>query len=293
MAEPQVSRSQVAPFFLEGPAGRLFAALVTPSPPARTTEAVLYVPPFAEEMNRSRRMATLQAQRLAEKGVAVLLLDLFGTGESEGDFHDARWSIWLEDIAVAVHWLRGQGYRSPSLWGLRLGALLASEAAVRMGDVGRIILWQPVLSGDTFLTQFLRIRVAAGMDRAAGETTSTLKSALMDGRSVEVAGYELAPDLARALSAARIEALPLPSDLSVHWLEVVAEPDGPPAPASRRILQTWRDRGIPLTVETVSGEPFWALQEITLAPNLLEPTVQALEFAADDRDPDRLCLSGR
>src|SRR3546814_1526626 len=57
------------------------------------------------EMNRSRRMAALQARALAALGIDVLLLDLFGTGDSAGDFRDARWEIWREDAMAAVAWL--------------------------------------------------------------------------------------------------------------------------------------------------------------------------------------------
>ncbi len=67
--------------------------------------ALLYLPPFAEEANRSRRMAVLQARRLAARGWPVLLLDPFGTGDSAGAFHEARWELWLADAARAAAWL--------------------------------------------------------------------------------------------------------------------------------------------------------------------------------------------
>lgn len=272
-------KPRLSPFFLPGPAGRLFALLIEPPPGTGTERGVLYVPPFAEEMNRSRRMAALQARRLAERGSAVLLLDLYGTGDSDGDFRDARWEIWRADIAAALSWLQDKGLGPLQLWGLRLGALLAVDAAAGPSPtLERIILWQPVVSGDALLTQFLRIRVAAAMDRAhPGETTTALKSLLMEGTGVEVAGYELAPDLARALASARLESPSPPPEVPVHWLEIVAEAGAPPLPASRRVHQIWRDAGVGLIAETVTGEPFWALQEITLAPNLLDPTTHACE----------------
>ena len=95
--------------------------------------ALLYLPPFAEEANRSRRMAVLQARRLAARGWPVLLLDPFGTGDSAGAFHEARWELWLADAAQAAAWLatRWPG-GSVTLWGLRLGALLAAALAARI-----------------------------------------------------------------------------------------------------------------------------------------------------------------
>ena len=40
---------------------------------------------WAEEMNKARRMAALQARLLAENGYAVLQIDLHGCGDSSGD----------------------------------------------------------------------------------------------------------------------------------------------------------------------------------------------------------------
>ncbi|HEY9550049.1 MAG TPA: hypothetical protein VIR45_11165, partial [Kiloniellaceae bacterium] len=87
---------------LDGPAGPLFAVHHAAAPASRQGLGLVYLPPFAEEMNRSRRMAALQARRLAALGVDDLLLDPFGTGDSAGDFGDARWEIWREDARTAI-----------------------------------------------------------------------------------------------------------------------------------------------------------------------------------------------
>ena len=63
---------------------------------------VVYVQPFAEEMNKSRRMATLQAQALAAQGWAVAMPDLAGCGDSSGEFAEARWDDWVDDVLLAV-----------------------------------------------------------------------------------------------------------------------------------------------------------------------------------------------
>jgi exosortase A-associated hydrolase 2 len=88
------------PFFLPAGPRALFALHHEPTAPVRG--AIVYVPPFGEEMNKSRRMAALQARALAAAGWHVLQIDLFGTGDSEGDFAEATWDAWLEDIATAV-----------------------------------------------------------------------------------------------------------------------------------------------------------------------------------------------
>jgi len=63
---------------------------------------VVFAQPFVEEMNKSRRMAALQARALAGQGWAVLLPDLLGCGDSPGDKGDARWTAWVDDsVALA------------------------------------------------------------------------------------------------------------------------------------------------------------------------------------------------
>jgi alpha-beta hydrolase superfamily lysophospholipase len=61
------------------------------------------------------------------------------------------------------------------LWGLRLGALLALDAAPLCDPApAGFVLWQPVVSGEQFLTQFLRLRVASAMPRAKASSPALL-----------------------------------------------------------------------------------------------------------------------
>ena len=124
------------PLFLQvepGPCGRRFALHHRPAGPPRGL--VVYVHPFAEEMNKSRRMAALQSRALAEAGFAVLQVDLMGCGDSDGELLDASWAQWVGDVVFACGWLRQQYPHSGTdtvplwLWGLRAGALLAADAA--------------------------------------------------------------------------------------------------------------------------------------------------------------------
>ena len=92
------------PFYLPGADGPLFCLLQAPPPDTAPRGALVYLPPFAEEANRSRRMAVLQTRRLAARGWAVLLLDPFGTGNSGGSFPEARWETWQKDAETAADW---------------------------------------------------------------------------------------------------------------------------------------------------------------------------------------------
>jgi exosortase A-associated hydrolase 2 len=266
------------PVFLDGPAGRLFAVYHAPAPGTAAGSAVLYIPPFAEEMNRSRRMAALQARALAAAGFGALLLDLYGTGDSAGEFRDARWATWLGDVRAASTWLERRLDRPVQLLGLRLGGLLAvSAAAAEPERFRRLILWQPVVDGRTMLTQFLRVRIAASLTESTSrETTEALRAELSAGRTLEVAGYEVAAELGAALDAVRLDRLVPPKVAVIDWLDVTATSDAELPPARRQMAEGWRTAGATVSIVGVAGEPFWTTQEVTLAPDLLAATLRVL-----------------
>jgi exosortase A-associated hydrolase 2 len=271
------------PFFLKAAAGERFCLFHPAAGACRG--GLVYVPPFGEEMNKARRMAALQARALAAQGIAVLQIDLYGTGESSGDFADARWALWLDDVALGCRWLSARLGRPVGLWGLRLGALLALDYARQPGVPApqRLLLWQPVHSGATYLTQFLRLRTANAM--LAGEAepqsgTTALRAQLRAGDALEVAGYELAPELADALDTLALAAMP-PPPCPLHWYDVVAAAGRPLTPASAKLMAAWREQGAELDAQALPGPQFWATQEIATCPALLEASSAIFSEALD------------
>jgi alpha/beta superfamily hydrolase len=69
----------------------------------------LIIPPFAEELNKSRWILAEVGRELARRGVASILPDLYGTGDSDGEFREACWTRWRKDIAQAAAWSAAQG----------------------------------------------------------------------------------------------------------------------------------------------------------------------------------------
>ena len=262
--------------FIESARGRLFQAVYTPDSGIHVG-SVLYVHPFAEEHNKSRRMAARQARQLASAGYVVAMLDLYGCGDSEGDFEDAGWADWLDDLRAGVYWLIKNHPGPLVLWGLRTGCLLIGEYLARGEEIGQQpaanVFWQPVISGDQYLKQFLRLRVAAGMLSGSRESTAELRERLLAGDALEVAGYEISPRLAGGLVAARLS--PPPTG-KVHWLEVVSSESGTLGPASRQLIDDWLERGIDVSPGVCHGEAFWGTQEIREVPDLLLETSKRL-----------------
>jgi exosortase A-associated hydrolase 2 len=254
-------------FFLATPLGARYCLFHAPQGACRG--ALLYVHPFAEEMNKSRRMAAVQARALAALGYGVLQIDLQGCGDSEGDFADARWEHWKADLGAAGAWLRERLGQPVGLWGVRLGALLALDYA-RGAPVAHLLLWQPVLQGAAYMTQFLRLRVAGAMldaSNAAGGGTRELRAQLQSGQVLEIAGYLLAPQLAASIDA--LDAAQLAPSCPTHWIEIVAAPERALAPAAARVAAAW---GEPPVMHRVVCAPFWSTQEITESDVLVAAT---------------------
>ena len=272
-------------FFLPTGVGQRYCLFhpVANGVPARG--AFLHVHAFAEEQNKSRRMTALQARAFARAGYAVLQIDLYGCGDSSGDFGDARWEIWLDDLRAAHAWLAQRQAAPVDLWGTRLGALLALDYATNGSadtPVREVLLWQPVTSGEQYLTQFLRIRMATDMlvaEPDAGSpapartsTTQAMRASLAAGDSLEVAGYMLTPALATSIGAMKLGALGTPG-MRVHWFEVVADAARPLPPAAATAAGALRTRGVDLQLHLTPGPQFWAAQEIVEAPALLAATL--------------------
>ncbi len=245
--------------------------------PRKEIGAAVYVHPFAEEMNKSRRMAALQARALAGCGISVLQIDLLGCGDSAGDFGDATWPHWIDDVVAAARWVQERTGYEPLVWGLRSGCLVACAALAKLSAIPGLVFWQPVISGKQHLQQFLRLRVAGElMGRAAADRmgTDALLAALRKGTTVDVAGYALSPGVALGLESADLA--PQPMCGRVAWLEVSGSDPPELSPAAQMRIAAWQAAGCDVAATAVAGLPFWQTQEIAECAPLVEATVSAV-----------------
>jgi exosortase A-associated hydrolase 2 len=274
MNAPLTFMPRVLPFFFDSEPGTRFSLYHAPNPHMPERGAILYVHPFAEEMNKTRRMAAQQARAFAAMGYAVLQIDLFGCGDSCGDFHSGRWDQWKRDLGVACAWLAERMPGAPlQLWGVRLGGLLALDFATTH-KVDGVILWQPFISGRTCINQFLRMRLAAGMDSAdptASRSTSALRAELAVRGRLEVAGYELDAAMVKGIDACDAASLKL-LPCTVHWFASGAPAARKLSAVAARLAERWAPLGVSLHFHPVDGVPFWATSDIAECPALLAAT---------------------
>ena len=264
--------------FLEGPNGKLHVSIFCAKNNHYPRRWVIHVPAFAEEMNKCRPMVSRQARRLVDEGVVVVVPDLTGTGDSEGEFNVATWEAWKNDLKYLLAWAQDQGANDVTLWGMRLGCLLASEVARDQGRglVTGLLFWQPVHSGKQHMTQFLRLRMAAALMKGDSETVAQLRERLLQGQSIEIAGYLLGPDLFGQIDNTVMADLALPQGLNVEILEVVSSESKGLLPVTQNLVERWQALGLNCSATTVQGDPFWMTQEIAFAPSLIEETAGRL-----------------
>lgn len=247
------------PFFLPGSRGDLFAIYYPPSG-AQVRGGLLYVHAFAEEANCSRPVIATVARAIAQLGYGVLAVDLYGCGDSTGEFRDALWANWLEDLAFGVQWLQGRGFPQVSLWGLRFGGLLALDFAKQyQRTFPFIILWHPPTNGAETLKQFLRLSLVREADGPVSPlTTKGLRRRLAAGRCVEIAGWELSPDIAFALE--RLETSSLLSEVSsaIYCVEFVQATKLVVVPSRLRLVQVCNDNGVAINFRQLQVRTFWA-----------------------------------
>lgn len=276
-----MTQRRITAEFIGEPGQRIF--VLAHHPESFAGRCVLVCPPFAEEMNKSRKMLTELAKQLVEQGVALVIFDLYGTGDSEGDFADATWQRWLSDVRLTEQWLQTKGWQVASLLGIRTGCLLAAQyAQLRTAPVQGTIFWQPVLDGARALDHFLRLRVAALLMNDDRETIAMLKEQFATGATVEVAGYGIAPQLAKELEALKILQLLGDKSGELQWFEMLRTSDATLPLPSQQAMQQLKQQGASVHLQTIVGEPFWATTEVVCIEPLISATTAALSGAHHD-----------
>ncbi|GHC87689.1 hypothetical protein GCM10019060_10240 [Novosphingobium pokkalii] len=152
---------------------------------------VLIVPPLFDEMNRARAMLVAVMRDLAAAGIASVLPDLPGCGESVQDFAAQSLNAWRAATAAAA-----RHFGASHVLALRGGALVAPPALPG---------WAlDPLHGDAVLRPLLRAAALAA--RARGEE-SGVAALLEQGRAqgLVLGGYRCGAALIAGLQGATMQ----------------------------------------------------------------------------------------
>lgn len=124
---------------------------------ARDCAAVLCYP-MGQEYIRSHRAYRELSLRLSRAGFPVLRFDFYGCGDSAGECEQGHLGHWVEDVGAAVSEMRRRSGRSKiGLIGLRLGATVSMIAGAELGEIDRMVLWDPVVDGKAHLAELFAL----------------------------------------------------------------------------------------------------------------------------------------
>ena len=146
-----------------------------------------------------------------------------------------------------------------------MGGLLALDAlAAQQIAPDALVLWQPVASGKQWFGQFLRLATAQ-------QITGTGAA----GRSIEIAGYDLHPELVSGAEAIDLAAVPAPKCPTIVREVTVGSPASL-SPVAERAVGRWSAAGTTVNAMAIEGASFWAAQEIAEVPQLVASTTAAV-----------------
>lgn len=235
---------------------------------------IIYIPPLGEEMNRCRALAAAQARQFAESGYSCTLVDLYGTGDSEGELHRASLERWYDNIELVAQSLCQEDEKPVYLWGLRLGGLLALGYCARASrPVENIILWQAVSSNKRFVTQLLRQRVASLVSRGLpAETAKEIRQRLSEGENIEISGYVFGDKLLSGIENIELSEVGSLCTGKIVWLEHSDQLDRELGASARKMTESLKQQGNTVEILQFTDPPLWQLHKRDDAPQLLQLT---------------------
>lgn len=270
-----MTKGQLASRYIEGEHGN---NLLVERRAGNESRWVVFVPPFAEEMNKTRRQVAVTAQELATVGLSSVYFDLYGTGDSAGNFSDATWSTWVKNTIAVFKDLERHGREVEAVVATRLGCALVAQALREAGvAVPKTVFWQPVESGYRHMTRFLRVAVAASlMRRGPRVSVDELREQIAQGRTHEVAGYQLAASLVQEIDKVSLSSLVGRQLGRIHVLNVSRSVGNGESADETRIDDLAEEWDVGAIVLRVPGAPFWASAELLVNRELADITVSLL-----------------
>lgn len=229
--------------------------------------AVVICSPFAEEKKAAQRALVEASRALATAGFGVARFDYRGTGDSGGEFGEFDLGTRTEDVVATAQWVTERCPEVPlTLLGLRLGGALAHLAAVKRGGVDSLVLWEPVVSGSTYLSQNRR-RSAVRSELTSGEQGVT-----DDGRAEawDFDGFAVNLKLQTELAALELREQPVPARrmllLQVSGSSRIKKP-------LQELSDVATQSGVETTLETVAVESFWSAIGWVDTTEVWQPTI--------------------
>jgi uncharacterized protein len=152
----------VLPFYFGPTDRRLFGCYHEPTAGQMRDSNIVICQPIGHEYIYCHRALRQLATGLSDSGFPVLRFDYYGCGDSSGESEEGRLTQWLDDVSSAITEIRKiTNNRKTCLVGVRLGAGLSYLTSAQRFDVGCVVLWDPVLSGNGYLKELYSLQKEA------------------------------------------------------------------------------------------------------------------------------------
>lgn len=203
--------------------------------------ALVVCSPFGFEEVCMRRSLRQLALDTSQAGFPTLRFDYAACGHSGGDEDDGTdlTPRWLASIHRAIDAVKqASGASHVVLLGIRLGALLAAQAALGRNDVHGLMLVAPVVRGRAYLRELTMLGGSGQEIGPPGEAA---------GRAMESAGFSLSAATCETLSRLDLRSL---TGAPARRVLVVERDD---LPGADDLVPAWQRLGVQMTVARWPG----------------------------------------
>ncbi|MET3135917.1 alpha-beta hydrolase superfamily lysophospholipase [Undibacterium sp. GrIS 1.2] len=198
---PMNIEQHAAKAFWFGDADTPLLAWYHPPKTAMRNSGVVLCPPFGHEYMVSYLSYKHLAMQLAEAGFPVCFFDYDGCGDS-AQSDTARVAAWQHNIRQAAEQLRRlSGVKQISLFGMRMGALLAAGLATELASPALLML-APVISGRAYVRELMVLRGMSGV--GAAHKSNEAKPSEHSVSDDQLTGYTFCASTRAALSELNI-----------------------------------------------------------------------------------------
>lgn len=206
--------------FIFGTAHRRLFGIFHEAQASVAGRSVILCSPFGQEAIRAQRIYRVLAERLSREGCDVLRFDFYGTGDSGGEDEAFDLEGAGHDLQLALDELQRRTDRAlATVVGARLGGSAAALVAGPLaGRLKRLVMWDPIVEGESYLQLLRREHVETLEDDFEIHDAGWRRTLERDPASFtdEAIGFGISPALRAQVARLDPRLLPMPPALDLH-----------------------------------------------------------------------------
>jgi esterase/lipase len=229
-------------------------------------EGYVIVHPFAEEKKSAHRILFELANLITEQGYYVLMFDLSGCGDSEGNLLATTLDDWFEELECLNDYFQtSHSLHKVHYLGLRLGAFMAGIYRTKTRKGERILMLEPVINPEEYFRKVLKSKLFKEL--LTQGNISSKRNELIDDlkkdKSLDFDGHEIGTAFYKSIVLHKDEFYAITMD-NISLINISLT--GKVSKEYQRLI----DEGIVKkeNLQTLKMEPFW--ERIESSPDISE-----------------------